>query len=419
MSGDPGGEALALLSDEELREALTREDAAVARAHAARYAIIREIDRRPGFVPGGRAGAEAVTYLRMVRADNPDEDVRIARALGDLPQLNHALATGDAGRAHVKIVERAVRAIRRADAAALDGGVMEQVDTRLTAAARDLAPREFAPVARRLVELLDPKGDGDSFDPSALDRRELVVWNDPSGLVGVTGLLPPDAGAYVRAALDRWGKPNPVSAEDGLPPIRDTRSKRQRQADALGLAMRLALGLATPATEVDRPHVVIHARRTSPVADCDQTGALSGAWFGRFLCDATVEQLTLGRNGEVLQLGRTARTATASQRRALIGRDRTCVIPNCTTPAAWADAHHVQWWSKSGKTDVSNLAMLCGPHHSAVHAGTWALEMRDGVPWSQPPIWLDREQHWRRNTYQEHVESMEQLATTPEPPDTG
>ena len=98
------------------------------------------------------------------------------------------------------------------------------------------------------------------------------------------------------------------------------------------------------------------------------------------------------RPGQPLNLGRKVRTATPTQRRALIARDQTCVIPNCTLPAAFSAAHHLQYWSKGGTTDASNLAMVCGRHHTDVHAGTWELEMRDGIPWAKPPTWLDPHQ---------------------------
>jgi hypothetical protein len=160
---------------------------------------------------------------------------------------------------------------------------------------------------------------------------------------------------------------------------------------------------------------VIHTRAES------NTSGLTKAWFGRMLCDAEAELLTRGRDDEVLELGHTVRLATATQRRALIGRDQTCVIPNCTIPAAWCDAHHVHWNSKGGPTNVSNLAMLCGRHHTETHAGIWTLDMRHGIPWVKPPTWLDPHQQWRRNTYPHHRQATEQLATNlrPQPRDTG
>ncbi|MGB3592898.1 MAG: HNH endonuclease signature motif containing protein, partial [Ornithinimicrobium sp.] len=42
--------------------------------------------------------------------------------------------------------------------------------------------------------------------------------------------------------------------------------------------------------------------------------------------------------------------------------------PGCTTPAPWCDAHHVVHWSHGGRSDLSNYALLCGRHHTLVHA---------------------------------------------------
>jgi hypothetical protein len=42
--------------------------------------------------------------------------------------------------------------------------------------------------------------------------------------------------------------------------------------------------------------------------------------------------------------------------------------------------------------------------------GIWELEIRDGIPWAKPPTWLDPQQRWRRNTYQHHLHTTEQLA---------
>ena len=115
MGEEPRADAFSLYSDEELRAAYLKQEAALARAQAIRFAVIREIDRRPGFVPGARAGTEAKTYLRMMRAETPDDDVRMARALDRLPRLAGALAAAEVARGHVKIVERTVRTIREAE----------------------------------------------------------------------------------------------------------------------------------------------------------------------------------------------------------------------------------------------------------------------------------------------------------------
>jgi hypothetical protein len=219
--------------------------------------------------------------------------------------------------------------------------------------------------------------------------------------------------------IDHRAKPRPPCKPEGgaddVLSIRDERSLPQRQVDALDLSLREA---GASGTGPQLPHVMIHVRPDSPVADCDQTGPLSKAWFGRMLCDSTVELLYKNREDNPLKLGRTVRFPTPPQRRALVARDRTCVIPGCTVPARWCDAHHCLWWDRDhGPTDASNMVMLCGPHHAAVHAKVWTLEMRRGVCWAKPPPWLDPQQRWRRNTLKDHLHAAEQLAVDLDPPE--
>ncbi len=75
-----------------------------------------------------------------------------------------------------------------------------------------------------------------------------------------------------------------------------------------------------------------------------------------------------------LAMGRTARTASASQRRALAVRDRGCVVPGCAVPADACQTHHVREWAAGGPTDESNLVLLCWAHHRQVDLGMWSIE---------------------------------------------
>ena len=74
-----------------------------------------------------------------------------------------------------------------------------------------------------------------------------------------------------------------------------------------------------------------------------------------------------------LAVGRTARTATLAQRRALAARDRGCVIPGCSIPAEACQAHHLVDWAAGGPTDVSNMALLCWGHHRQVDLRMWTI----------------------------------------------
>lgn len=89
-----------------------------------------------------------------------------------------------------------------------------------------------------------------------------------------------------------------------------------------------------------------------------------------------------GSDGELLDLGRRTRLFTPGQKRALAMRDAGCTFPGCTVPAPWADAHHVEHWSRGGATELGNAALLCGRHHTLVHErDLTATVTTTGVTW--------------------------------------
>ena len=55
------------------------------------------------------------------------------------------------------------------------------------------------------------------------------------------------------------------------------------------------------------------------------------------------------------------------------------------------------WWTRGGPTDLDNLALACGRHHTEVHQETWEIQIRDGIPWVTPPSWIDRSRRPLRN----------------------
>jgi hypothetical protein len=105
-------------------------------------------------------------------------------------------------------------------------------------------------------------------------------------------------------------------------------------------------------------------------------------------CNGTIRAAVLAPTGALLNLGRSQRLASAAQKTALLARDVGCVIPGCTVSGDACDAHHVEWWTRGGRTDLGNLALVCGRHHTEVHLGTWQIQMRHGIPWIRPPKWM-------------------------------
>ena len=396
------------LCDAQLREEVGRRYRRLQQAEADYLQGLRELDDRPDAVAGARPGRVAETFARhRLRRSRAAADVRAAHALtDDLPTLGEALATATVSREHVDV---AVRTLRQIPAHLLDDpATMAKVDTWFTETSQDLPPMETDKVAKHLLYRLDPDG-RDTFDPKSVDRRELSIAVDPTGMVVIRGQLDPANGAAFKSAIEAMSAPAPAEKDGGALSVPDQRSKRQRQADAAGAIGRMVLaGMGTGRAEIDRPRLVIHL----PANESEQTGPLTPAWIARFACDSVVETV----DTKNLLLGHASRTASPAQRRYLIARDGGCVIPGCHTPGAWCDAHHVQWWSQGGETNVDNMAMVCSRHHTDIHAGTWSLTMIDGVPWVKPPRWLDPDQRLTRNTYRDHHNTAAQLAIDLRPP---
>ncbi|MFC7621139.1 DUF222 domain-containing protein [Microlunatus sp. GCM10028923] len=99
----------------------------------------------------------------------------------------------------------------------------------------------------------------------------------------------------------------------------------------------------------------------------------------RMICTGSILGAIVDRHGDVLALGRTRRLVSKRQRRALLIRDQLCQFPGC-----WRDrrlqAHHTVPWSHGGTTDLTNLILLCGAHHTAVHEGGMTIVRRAGAP---------------------------------------
>lgn len=107
----------------------------------------------------------------------------------------------------------------------------------------------------------------------------------------------------------------------------------------------------------------------------------------RLCCDAEIVPIVLGGRGEVLDVGRSSRTPTRAQRRALRAMHRTCASPDCTVGFESCTIHHVRFWTAHrGPTDLDNLVPLCSRCHHRVHEGGWTLTMTaDRVAtWTRP-----------------------------------
>jgi hypothetical protein len=63
-------------------------------------------------------------------------------------------------------------------------------------------------------------------------------------------------------------------------------------------------------------------------------------------------ELLLTAGSRLLDMGRSVRSFTAAQRRAILARDGGC--RSCGAPPDTSDIHHVIPWDEGGRTDIDN-----------------------------------------------------------------
>jgi hypothetical protein len=298
-------------------------------------------------------------------------DVQLARGLRDLPETATAWRSGDIGRDQARVI--ALLAKETSLEATQD------VEPELVRIAKLADPQRFAAELRHWREALR-KNEGEDKDESQPDaRRELTLADSLDTMTAMKAWLSAEVAELARAALDPLAAPLPG----------DTRSAAQRYHDAFGELCRRALDadVVAPGRKV-RPQLLVlcgadgllDAERRA-AADLGYGGVIRNATLQRLACDSTVARVLLGPGGELLDLGRSTRTVTPAQWKALVIRDGGCVVPGCDRPATWCDAHHVQWWTRNGRTDLANLALLCGYHHRLVHEGGWSLSRHTSGRW--------------------------------------
>jgi hypothetical protein len=298
------------------------------------------------------------------------ERVRVARALGRLPEIDDALRKGE-------LSYSKARALTRIATPETEGNLLHMA-LHSTGAQLERLVRKL-----RWVGTLDEKT-GDRLD----DRRYVQEESMENGMVRITAVLHPDEAALVMKALGRAQTPPPgpapprggVSAE--APP---TRQPRKPLADALVDVAEsyLAHGEAE-GNGGERTEIFVHldqdplAPDGTMAATLDDGTRVSAESFRRLACDAGLVPCRQSPTGNVLDLGRRARTVNAALRRALWIRDRGCAFPGCTH-WRYLHAHHIIHWLHGGKTSLENLASLCSSHHRLLHEGGFSIKrLEDG-----------------------------------------
>lgn len=412
-AGTGGEGGLWRQSDAELTEALAVIGQVRQLVEIAEVAVVREGLERG--LPGETAWSahDWVTRAEGERAPDPSvrhvgSVVRVAKAGtsmagrywatagGGVRELREAFESGDLplgkadqlARFHAQVAPVADEEDLDRDLKALVAGAKDDVvetgpEGRVAQRVRGLTDKELAAGITRTGRLLKPAKDLDKQDERGKDARSFTTSPGPAGMSSYRIVLEPEGAAIVDSAIAALS--GPVKGPDGEP---DERSATRRRADALLEIIRRGVSSPGEAPKSDKTQLMVTIGLDDLRAGTDGAGVtatgevLAPSVVRRLACDAGIIPVILGRDGEILDLGRTARFFSPGQRKAIWLRDQGCTYPGCTMPPQWCDAHHVDWWSRGGATDMDNAALLCERHHTRVHS----LDLRatitaTGVTW--------------------------------------
>ena len=191
------------------------------------------------------------------------------------------------------------------------------------------------------------------------------------GMHLIDGILDPVGGAALKTAIEALARR--LGADD-------ERTPAQRRADSLvELAQHAMDEGRLPRRNGVKPHVTVTTTLEglknevgAPPAEVEQTLPVSTRTLERIGCDCTISRVLLA-DSVVTDVGRATRVVSAPTRRALQARDRGCRWPGCDRSVGWANAHHIEFWSRGGSTRLGNLVLLCYFHHRLVHEGGWQV----------------------------------------------
>jgi hypothetical protein len=191
-------------------------------------------------------------------------------------------------------------------------------------------------------------------------------------LTGVDNTRPTPADSHIPGAADKSeadAQPDTQSAD------RCTCTNRRGGGADLGVAdLWRPVGVRNTILAVADMDA-ISGRDPNARMEVPGVGPIPKTVLDRLACDADIFGIIFNGDGVCLWHGRSTRTVSPQQWRALVARDRGCVL--CAAHPAYCEAHHIIEWLDLGETEIENLALLCIRHHHQIHE-TGLMLIRDG-----------------------------------------
>jgi len=288
-------------------------------------------------------------------------------------------------------------------------------------AALGQSPEEFRTATEAWMTVLDPDGPIPDDSEKARKRGVTLCKQQPDGTSRMEATFTPEGRAIYEALFAVLAAPGMCNPDDDHPCVSgtpmqeqidaDMRTPAQRRYDAMVYIGRHIMQSGTLGQHNGLPATTVVV--TTTLQDLERGAGLAVATTGTKL--PVRDLIAMAGKGAYpylavfdkhsnvpLYLGRARRTASSGQRLVLFARDRGCTRPGCTQPASACQAHHATAdWQHDGQTDITDLALACGPDNRLVDQNdpnAWHTTMKNGrAHWTPPPL-LDTGQP-RVNTY--------------------
>ncbi len=404
-AGGVDGVALGCLSALEAGEAVLELHEILARLTGLQLALLARADRLEvhAQADGGPAPVDTAAWLAhrgLVSGRSARGQVRHSRDLtSDFTLTGSALLAGDIDAAQAEVIASAVKRLPTD----LEAGVRERAEKVMLAEARRLDADQLRVAGRRLLEVVDPDA-AEEAEANRLRKEEdaaaaktwLTTWDDRDGTTHLNVKLSTRHADMLRTVLHAIANPSLTDAINrttttttpGVVAVgQATRSEKPGQR-IMGEAFCRLLETLDPSR---LPHsgglsatvvvtIPLETLQSGMGAATMDTGTrLSPGEARRMACDAGLIPVVLGGKSEVLDHGRTRRLYSKPQRVAMaIRQSFRCAAEGCDRPTAWCDAHHLQPWSRDGRTDLADGVLICGRHHTLVHHPDYTVERRPG-----------------------------------------
>ena len=355
-----------------------------AQAYQAMAAVVdhmHQIDDDPRSAEEG-AAAEIGAALRLTRRA---ADVELTFALDlerRLPATWHLLASGAIDLRRAKTIDYATTH--------LDDTAARRVDEQMAVEAPRLTSGQLRARIAKLCIDVDPDQAQRRYDQALTDRR-VVAEPTVDGTANLLGLdLAPHRVAAATRRINHLARSLRIVGEertmdqlradvllDLLNGTNPTKDPKRTGSNGQGV-VDIQVDLATLTELVESPgELAGYGPVIADIARQIAAEQINGQW--RYT-------ITHPDTRQVVANGTTRRRPTATQRRYVQARHRTCGFPGCRNPAVDCDLDHRIRYTDGGPTTVGNLGPLCRHHHVIYHRHHWTYQPIAGgdYQWTSP-----------------------------------